>query len=126
MRRSLLLLTLLGGLALPGLAADHLVTEQARTERLEAAAAQRQAELGTLHAVLARPEATRAASRLGVSLARLQSGVATLSDSELHDLAQRAQALQTEPAGALDHDIKDLLVIFLVVAIVILVLQAVD
>jgi len=126
MRKSLLLVTLLGGLALPGLAADHLVTEQARAERLEAAAAQRQVELGTLRAVLARPEATQAAARLGVSLARLQSGVATLSDAELHDLARRAQALRAEPAGALDHDIKDLLVIFLVVAIVILVLQAVD
>lgn len=126
MRKSLLLLTLLGGLALPGLAADHLVTDQARAERLEAAATQRQAELGTLHEILARPEARQAAARLGISLARVQSGVATLSDAELHDLALRAQALQTEPAGALDHDIKDLLVIFLVVAIVILVLQAVD
>ena len=126
MRKSLLLLTLLGGLALPGLAADHLVTDQARAERLEAAAAQRQGELGALRELLARPEATRVAARLGVSLARVQSGVATLSDAEIHDLAQRAQALRTEPAGALDHDIKDLLVIFLVVAIVILVLQAVD
>ncbi len=126
MRKSLLFLVLLGGLAWPSQAADHLVTDQARAERLDAAAAQRQDDLATLHAVLVSPAASRTVARLGVSPERVQAGVATLSDAELRDLAARAQSLQGDPAAAIDADIKDLLVIFLIVAIVILVLQAVD
>ncbi len=126
MRKSLLLLVLLGGLGWPSQAADHLVTDLARAERLDAAVAQRQGDLATLQAVLDSPAATRTVARLGVSPERVQAGVATLSDAELRDLAARAQSLQGDPAGALDADIKDLLVIFLIVAIVILVLQAVD
>jgi hypothetical protein len=38
----------------------------------------------------------------------------------------RAQALNADPVAGLDQDIRTLLVIFLIVAIVILVLQAVD
>ena len=37
-----------------------------------------------------------------------------------------AEALQSDPVAGLDDDIKTLLIIFLIVAIVILVLQAVD
>lgn len=126
MRKSLLFLVVLGGLAWPSQAADHLVTDQARAERLDAAAAQRQDDLATLHAVLDGAVASQTVARLGVSRERVQAGVATLSDHELRDLAARAQSLQGDPAAAIDADIKDLLVIFLIVAIVILVLQAVD
>ncbi len=126
MRKSLLFLVLLGGLAWPGQAADHLVTSRVQAERLDAAAAQRQDDLGTLHAVLDGAAASRTVARLGVSPERVQDGLATLSDAELRDLAARAQSLQGDPAAAIDADIKDLLVIFLIVAIVILVLQAVD
>jgi hypothetical protein len=52
--------------------------------------------------------------------------LATLSDAELRDLAVRARALEQDPAAGLSSDVNQLLIIFLIVAIVILVLQAVD
>ena len=56
----------------------------------------------------------------------MRAAAATLSDAELAELAARAAALQSDPIAALDSDIVMLLKIFLIVAIVILVLQAVD
>jgi hypothetical protein len=56
----------------------------------------------------------------------LQSGLAALSSTELRQLAERAAALRGDPAAGLSSDVNTLLIIFLVVAIVILVLQAVD
>jgi hypothetical protein len=53
-------------------------------------------------------------------------GLAALSDTELRDLAARAQALEQDPVAGLSSDVNQLLIIFLIVAIVILVLQAVD
>ena len=113
-------------MAVPAAASDHLVPPQAAQLRLQEAAAARARDRAAVAEALASPEAAAAAQSAGVDLARVQAGVATLSDAELAELAQRAAALQTDPVAALDQDIKTLLTIFLVVAIVILVLRAVD
>jgi hypothetical protein len=76
--------------------------------------------------VLSSPRAEAAAAAVGADLGRVRAAVATLSDEDLADVAARAAALQTDPVAALDSDIRTLLMIFLIVAIVILVLQAVD
>ena len=70
--------------------------------------------------------AQAAAATVGADLDKLRMAVPTLGDDELRDLAARAAALDSDPAAGLDSDIRMLLLIFLVVAIVILVLQAVD
>ena len=107
-------------------AQDHLVTPRGADERLQQAAAGRQDHLRALDSVLRSPQAAGAIEALGQDAGRLRVGVAALSDEELRDLAARAHALQTDPAAALSGDVNQLLIIFLIIAIVILVLQAVD
>ncbi|HEY7508696.1 MAG TPA: hypothetical protein VIG50_00500 [Vicinamibacteria bacterium] len=112
--------------AVPATASDHLVAPDTAQQRLREAAAARERDHALVAGALASPHAEAAAARAGVDLDRVRAAAATLSDDELRDLAARAAALQTDPVAALDHDIKTLLTIFLIVAIVILVLQAVD
>jgi hypothetical protein len=130
MRRSLVVLAaalvvIISAVAGPA-AAQHIVPAEAAQARLAEAAAQRAHQLAVVDAVLASPEAEAAASSLGQDTRRLRAVVPALGDSELRDLAARAEALQADPVAGLDSDIRQLLVIFLIVAIVILVLQAVD
>ncbi len=111
---------------LPALAADHLVTPAEMQARLAARDAARQADLRALEVILARPEALRAAKDLGQEPRALGRGLRALSDAELSDLAARAEALGQDPVAGLSGDVNQLLIIFLIIAIVILVLQAVD
>jgi hypothetical protein len=111
----------------PAFAADHLVSGVDVNSALLAAVDARMRDLGRLDRVLAAPEAAAAAAALGASPAGLRRALSTLSDAELRDLAVRAAALEADPAaGSLDPTIRQLLIIFLIVAIVILVFQAVD
>lgn len=113
-------------LALPALAADHLVTPGQADARLRAAAQARQADLQGLERFLASPEAERGVRALGQSPNRVKHALRGLSNAELRDLAARAEALEQDPVAGLSSDVNQLLIIFLIVAIVILVLQAVD
>jgi hypothetical protein len=120
---SMAVIALVAGQAL---AEDHLVSREAARDRVLDAAAQRAHSLATLDAALSTPRAADAAAAVGADTAQLRAALPTLTDAEIADLATRAQALQSDPVAGLDDDIKTLLIIFLVVAIVILVLQAVD
>jgi hypothetical protein len=107
-------------------AEEHLVSPEAASARLAEAAAARAHDQATLETVLATPAASRAAASVGAELSVVRDAIPTLSDRELRDLARRAEALRTDPAAGLDHDVQQLLVVFLIVAIVILVIKAVD
>lgn len=107
-------------------AAGHLVSREAAQERLAEAAARRAGDQAVMAALLSTPEAVAATESLGVDIGVARGAVATLGDVELADLAARAQALQADPAAGLVGNVNDLLVVFLIVAIVILVLRAVD
>lgn len=120
---SLALVSLLAGTAM---AADHVVSPAAAAERLQAAAAAREQGLAAVDRALASPVAARAAATVGADTKALRAALPTLSDAEIADLAARAAVLDTDPVAGLDDDIRTLLIIFLIVAIVILVLQAVD
>jgi hypothetical protein len=106
-------------------AADHVVPRDAAHERLQAKAAQRDGDVRVLQDLLSTPDAKAIASRAGVDPQTARAAVAQLGDQELQELATRARALQADPAAGLERDIYDLLVIFLIVAIVIVVIQAV-
>jgi hypothetical protein len=108
------------------LAQDHVVTPQDLAARLGAAETARQDNLTAVDRFLGSAEAKAAASSVGADVGRVRAGLGALSDPELADLAARVDALQADPVAGLDSDIRTLLVIFLIVAIVILVLQAVD
>ena len=128
MRKSLTVLSLSFASLVAGqaLAEDHLVSREAARERVVGAATERARSLATLDAALSTPQAAEAAASLGADTAQLRAALPTLSDAEIADLASRAAALQSDPVAGLDSDIRTLLIIFLIVAIVILVLQAVD
>ena len=129
MRKSLAVLAVLTALLAGNraFAEDHLVTAQAAQARLAEAEAARQGDLATLDRVLSSPEAAAAAKAVGADLGDVRRAAPTLSDSELRDLAVRAAALEGDPVtGVSDHDLRWLLYVFLLVAIVILVLKAVD
>jgi hypothetical protein len=104
---------------------DHLVSPDAAASQLRAAALTRRADLGAVERVLSTPEAGRASSALGVDIQQVKSAARGLSDRELRDLAVRASALDADPAAGLSRDVDQLLVVFLIVAIVILVIKAV-
>jgi hypothetical protein len=120
---SIALASLVAGQATAG---DHVVSTETAQQRLLEAAADRERSLATLDRALSSPEAARAAATVGADTNALRAALPTLSDAEIADLALRAAALDTDPVAGLDQDIRTLLIIFLIVAIVILVLQAVD
>jgi len=128
MRKTLTVLSiaLMFPLAGRAMAGDHLVSPEAARAQVIDGAAQRDRSLATLDALLSTPEATQAAARVGADTGQLRAALPALSDAEIADLAARADALQADPVAGLDQDIRTLLIIFLIVAIVILVLQAVD
>jgi hypothetical protein len=106
---------------------DHVVSRADVSAALAAGADARSRDLSRLDKWLSEPEAARAASLVNADLANVRSALASLGDAELRDLAARAEALDANPvAGALDPDIRQLLIIFLIIAIVILVFQAID
>ena len=113
-----------GGRAFAG---EHLVTTDAALARLAEAEAARQGNLALVDRALSSPEAASAARAVGADLDDVRRAVPTLTDAELRDVAARAAALQADPvAGVSDNDLRWALYIFLIVAIVILVIKAVD
>lgn len=110
----------------PALAGDHVVSGAEVASRLAAAESARQQDLAAVDRFLASPAAASAAASVRADVSRLRSSLAVLDDAELAGLAARVAALQSDPVAGLDPDIRTLLIIFLIVAIVILVLQAVD
>jgi hypothetical protein len=128
MRKTLTVLSiaLVSLVAVQAAAEDHLVSREAARERVLDATAQRARSLATIDAALSTPQAADAAAAVGADASALRAALPTLTDAEIADLAARAEALQSDPVAGLDDDIRTLLIIFLIVAIVILVLQAVD
>ncbi|HET7294909.1 MAG TPA: hypothetical protein VFM88_20995 [Vicinamibacteria bacterium] len=126
--RTVSALLVLAAFLAPGtvLADTHLVSDGVIAARVAKAATTRQRDIGTLDRMLASPAAVEAAARLGVDAGRLRTSLAALDASEARDLAARAAALGLDPAAGEDWDTNDILTVFLVVAIVILVLDAVN
>jgi hypothetical protein len=105
---------------------DHIVTPDAVQSRLAEAAAQRAQDLATVQDVLATPLAQEAAASVGADLDRVRAGVGTLSDTELSDLAARASVLQSNPvAGAMDRNMRLLIMAALILLVIILILAIV-
>lgn len=104
------------------LCAGHVVTSATARQRLAAAAAERERDVRTLDRLLSRP-----AAALGTPVGRLRAGVRALNDAELRDLSLRATALQSDPVAAelrSSDPEHEFLVIFVILATVVLVLNA--
>ena len=115
---------------LAGASAANATTHVVGPEQLGAAladqAGQRATDMAALDALLASPAAERAAEQTGLDVAAARDGLSSLTNAELRDLASRAARLERDPAAGLSGDVEQLLIIFLIIAIVILILQAVD
>ncbi len=128
MRKGIAVVTL-AALMVPtprALATDHLVSPAQVGAALSAAQAGRTADLQRLEGVLSTPGAQRAAARLGADLGAMRSALPALDDEEIRALAERSARLDRDPAAGLSHDVEQLLIIFLVVALVLLVLKSVN
>lgn len=109
------------------LAGEHLVARERVEARLAAAAATREADLAAVRRLLSTPQAASAAAAFGADVGDLRAGAASLGDRELRNLAARAADLKGDPAaGDIHIDTNEFLIIFLIVAIVLVVLKAVD
>jgi hypothetical protein len=103
--------------------AEHIVTPDAVQARLAEANTLRAQNLATVQGALASPLAQEAAASVGADLGRVRAGVGTLSDDELQDLAARASVLQGDPvAGAMDRNMRLLIMVALILVIIILLL----
>ena len=127
MRKSLAVLAVAAAIlsfpAAKATASDHVATPDAVQSRLEGAAAQRAQDLAAVQDVLSTPLAQEAASAVGADLGRVKAGVSSLSGAELSNLAARASVLQSDPvAGAMDRNMRLLVMIGLVLVIIILLL----
>jgi hypothetical protein len=71
--------------------------------------------------VLASPEASAAASRLGVDLSQAQNAVATLSGAELAQLATSARAAETDRAAGANTIVISTTTLLLILIVVILI-----
>jgi hypothetical protein len=107
MKKTLAAMAVLGMFAAPASwAEDHLVTVEAAQQRLLAASAARAQDLAAVDAFVASDEGRTALAAVGLDAASVSGSLATLSDEELGQLAQRAAALQADPvAGAVDRQI---------------------
>ena len=124
--RLLMASALLGVSGPTAFAGSHLASPESVQGRLAATSEVRAANLARVEAALSTPRAAQAAAAMGVEIARVRAAAGTLDDVELRDLAARAAGLDKDPRAGLSHDVDELLVIFLIVAIVILVIKAVD
>ena len=104
-----------------GFAQEHLITPELVQQRLVDAATQRDRDLSTVTNAFSSPEAARAAGVLRVDLASVQSRLGTLNDGELHELATRAAALDSDPvAGTLTR--RQLWIGLIALAVILLVI----
>lgn len=97
-KKAVLVLALLGLPRLAG-AQEHLVSPGEVADRFQRAEAHRAGRIAQVQTMLETTEAKAAASWLGADPDRLRQAVRQLSDQELRDLADRAQALTADPAA---------------------------
>ena len=107
-------------------AQEHVASQSLIQERVQAHTAARDQNVAILDHLLSSDQSATLCARFGTDSGTVRRAVSNLSDAQLQDLASRAARLQGDPVAGLSHDVNELLIIFLIVAIVLLVLKAVD
>jgi hypothetical protein len=105
-------------------APDHLVSPSALQQAAVNASRARQQNAETLQKFLSSPEAQKALESARMNPREVNKAVAGLSDHELAQLAQRANKAQSDFAAG-DIDNRDLLIILVAIAALILIIVAV-
>jgi hypothetical protein len=117
---SLLVLGLLSGLQ----AQTHVTSPADLTSAMIAATTMRQHNLETIKGLLASSEAEKVFAATGINPAQVTTAVSALDDQELTRLAVRAEAAQADFAAGRISD-RDLLLIVVGIAVLVLVIVAV-
>ena len=105
-------------------APDHLVSPSALQQAAVNASRARQQNAETLQKFLSSPEAQKALESARMNPREVNKAVSGLSDHELAQLAQRANKAQSDFAAG-DIDNRDLLIILVAIAALILIIVAV-
>jgi hypothetical protein len=105
-------------------AQDHVVSSADLRKDVQAIARSRQKSIETLDRLLASAQGQKALDTMHVSYQEVQEAVASLSDADLARLSARAQAAQNDCAAGRIGD-RDLLLILIGVAVIILIIVAV-
>jgi hypothetical protein len=118
-----LLVALLG---IPGSlpAQTHVVSPADLRKEAAAASTTRQHNMETINGFLSSPKVEEALGKAGLDPAQLKTAVSTLNDEELARLAARAQKAQTDLAAGRMSD-RDLIIILICIAALILIIVAV-
>jgi hypothetical protein len=91
---------------------------------LAAAATERAANLASVEEFLSSPIAERAAGLAGADALELRARVAALGDQELRDIAERARALEADPAAGASTGVTILAVLGVIFLILVVVYAA--
>ncbi len=103
---------------------DHVVSPQDLSQATQDATRTRQQNVDTLRGFLSSPEATKAMESAHMNAHQVQNAVSGLSDRELAQLASRATKAQNDFAAGNMSD-RDLLIILIAIAALILIIVAV-
>ncbi len=106
------------------LAQSHVVSPSELQKQVVSASQLRQRNLETVRQFLSSPAAEKALKTARMDLTQVKNAVSTLSDAELSQLASRAQKAQDDFAAG-DLSERDLLLIILGIAALILIIVAV-
>ena len=124
--RSLTVFILLTSFAVPALPAqNHVVSPADLQKEMAGATRARQQNRDTIGAFLSSPAAQKALSAACVDLKQVTAAVAGLNDEDLARLATRADKAQTDFAAGRISD-RELLFILVGIAVIILIVVAVD
>jgi hypothetical protein len=123
-----ILFVLLLGLALATpqdvFAQNHVVSSSDLQKDVAAASLTRQQNIAQLQSFLSTPEATRAMKTAHIDPQEVQKAVSQLSDQDLATLSARSQKAQKEFAAG-DLSNRDLIIILVGIAVIILIIVAV-
>lgn len=106
------------------LAQSHVVSPADLQQQVMSASQVREHNLQTVRNFLSTPTAEKALKSSHVNSQQVQTAVSTLSDKELADLAARADKAQTDFAAGRISD-RDLILIILGIAVLVLIIVAV-
>jgi hypothetical protein len=106
------------------LAQDHVVTSSDLQKDVAGVSATRQKNIDQVNGFISSPEAQKAMKSAHIDYQRVENGVSQLSEDDLARLSARSEKAQKDFAGGSLSD-RDLLIIIVAVAALILIIVAV-
>ena len=114
-------------LAVPAAQAQtHVIGKSALDSAVQQLVSQEQADRDAIRALLQRAEVRDIADKAGLSLAKAEAAVATLSGDDLQELASQARQVQNDLAGGASTVVISTTTIIIVLLIIILIVALAD